>query len=151
MMTEQILASIIITTYNRPAMLERAIYSALNQTHSWVEVLVIDDNDPNTEARKLTEHLMAEYKDNEKIRYIKHPSNMNGAAARNTGIQFARGKYVTFLDDDDIYYPEKVAKQVELLESSSADAAYCGWEKNGIREIPNFSGNLDRKSTRLNS
>lgn len=141
-MREDVLVSIIITTYNRPNMLDRAINSALNQTLDAIEVLVIDDNNPNTEARMLTEQLMAKYQSEDKVRYIKHPKNMNGAVARNTGIEEARGKYVTYLDDDDIYAPTKVEKQARLLEETGINAAFCGWDKNGVKEAPNFSGNL---------
>lgn len=141
-MIEDILVSIIITTYKRPTMLKRAIDSALKQTHEKIEVLVVDDNNPNTEYRAMTEELMAQYQDNDKVNYIKHSKNKNGAAARNTGINAARGKYLTYLDDDDVYAPTKVEKQVELLEKTGVKAAYCGWEKNGVRETPRYSGNL---------
>src|SRR5699024_1562889 len=125
-----------------PSMLERAIVSALNQTLEEIEVLVIDDNHPDTEARYQTEKLMAKYENEQKIRYIKHPKNMNGAAARNTGVKQARGKYITYLDDDDFYHENKVKEQVEYLEQSNFDAVYCGWYRKGIFETPLVEGDL---------
>lgn len=141
-MHEKPLVSIIITTYKRPKYLVRAIESVLNQTYTNIEVLVVDDNDPDTEYREYTEELMEQFSDIDKVKYIKHEYNKNGAAARNTGIFEAKGKYVTFLDDDDEYRFDKVAKQVDRLEKSNFNAVYCGWNREGIDETPTLEGNL---------
>lgn len=142
-MNNQPLVSVIITTYKRADMLDRSITSVLNQTYDEIELIVVDDNDPNTKYRANTEDIMKKYQDNSKIKYIQHESNINGAAARNTGINASSGKYITFLDDDDVYYNSKIKEQALFLESKvSYDAVYCGWNRDGIDEIPSESGNL---------
>lgn len=142
-MRKEPLVSVIITTYKRPFFLERAVNSILDQTYNNIEVLVIDDNNKNTEYRKETEKVMKKYKNDKRVNYIKHQINKNGAAARNTGIKYAKGKYVTYLDDDDIYKENKVYNQVNYLEENKEYyACYCGWDKNDKRETPKNEGNL---------
>lgn len=126
-MIEDTLVSVIIPTYKRADMLPRAIDSVLNQTYKAIEVIIVDDNNPETEYRKRTESLMARYENNNRVIYIKHDRNKNGATARNTGIKASQGHYIAFLDDDDIFYPQKIQKQVEYLNKHMEhDAVYCG-------------------------
>lgn len=114
-------------------MLPRAIKSVLGQTYINVQVVVVDDNDPNTDWRINTEKVMESFACDSRVKYVKHNHNMNGSVARNTGIKEADGEIVTFLDDDDEYYPEKIEKQVKfLLENPSYKAVYCGWDQDGI-------------------
>ena len=122
---EQPLVSIIIPTYKRPDTLDRAINSVLNQTYKNIEVIVVDDNNPDTEARSKTEHIMSVYADNPRVKYIKHEKNKNGSAARNTGARYSQAKYVAFLDDDDEFLPEKIAAQVKRLEELPEEYAVC--------------------------
>lgn len=123
------LVSIIIPTYKRSDMLGRAIDSVLNQTYRNIEVIVVDDNDSDSNFRLETEKFMEKYKFNKNIIYIKHEKNMNGSTARNTGINVSKGKYIGFLDDDDEYIKDKVEKQVLELEALSNEfgAVYCGF------------------------
>lgn len=137
------LVSVIITTYKRPTALDKAINSVLKQKYSSIEVLIVDDNNDNTFYRLETEEVMKKYNNNDKIQYIKHKKNMNGAAARNTGIKNATGKYITFLDDDDEYRNDKVEKQVEFLESHPCyDGVYCAWKKGKNTFLPKYDGDL---------
>ena len=79
--------SIIIPTYRRPDTLCRTIDSINNSTYKNVEIIVVDDNNPGDEGRKLTEKVMEPLVEKYScIHYIKHPQNRNGSAARNTGI-----------------------------------------------------------------
>lgn len=119
------MVSVIIPTYKRAKYIERAINSVLNQTYKDYEIIVVDDNNPSTAYRKQLEKIMNKYKENKKIIYIQHEKNRNGAAARNTGIRIARGKYITFLDDDDYFLPDRIRKLVEILEKNKEyNAAY---------------------------
>lgn len=108
------LVSIIIPTYKRSNILSRTIDSVLKQTYKNIEVIVVDDNNPNTEFRLATELLMSKYQD-KRLKYIKHEVNKNGSAARNTGIRNSSGEYVMFLDDDDEFLPNKVESQLNYL------------------------------------
>ena len=105
--------SVIIPTYKRSTVICRAVDSVLAQTLDSVEVIVVDDNGIGTEAGIKTAEVMEKnYSDNTKVHYIQHEKNKNGSAARNTGIRAAHGEFISFLDDDDIYLPERLEKMV---------------------------------------
>ena len=115
-MNSNVLVSVIIPTYKRPDKLDVAINSVLRQTYPNVEVIVVDDNDPDTEGRRLTEEKMSKFNDESRVKYIKHDHNKNGSAARNTGARASKGEYVAFLDDDDEYLPNKIESQLQTLD-----------------------------------
>lgn len=111
------LVSVIITTFKRNELLPRAIDSVLAQTYPYVEVIVVDDNDSDTSYRKATEHLMEElYGGKSNVKYVKMPKNSGACTARNRGVDEAQGVFINFLDDDDVFFPEKIEKQVEIFE-----------------------------------
>lgn len=122
--------SVIIPTYKRPTYLKRAIESVQNQIYKNIEIIVVDDNNDGDEFRLETENVMNQIKDI-RVKYIKHKSNRNGAAARNTGIQHSSGKYISFLDDDDEFLPDKIFNQVERMEEldSTWGACYTSYKK----------------------
>ncbi len=114
-MTE--LVSIIIPTYKGYDKLSRAIDSALSQTYKNIEIIVVDDNDPESDGRKETEVIMRGYCDKHRnITYVKREQNGGIAKAKNTGIKVAKGYFISFLDDDDYYLDEKVERCVEFME-----------------------------------
>lgn len=119
--------SIVLPTYGRPDLLPRAIASVRAQTLTDWELVVVDDNQPGSEARIATESVMRDLGADSRIRYLRHESNQGGGAARNTGIAAARAPLVGFLDDDDEWYPEKAELQVALLANAPDDVAlvYC--------------------------
>lgn len=117
--------SVIIPTYKRPDTLDRAIKSVLDQTYKNIEVIVVDDNNPDSEGRELTIEKMNEFASNENVKYIKQPKNMNGSVARNTGAKHSTAKYLAFLDDDDEFLPEKIEAQVKRLEELPNEYAVC--------------------------
>lgn len=119
------LVSVIIPTYNRPTYLRRCLESVLNQTYKNIEIFVVDDNNPETEARIETEKIMNEYVNGKNVTYLKHNFNKNGSAARNTGWKHSSGKYITFLDDDDEIDESKIQKQVECLEKLDESWGAC--------------------------
>jgi len=131
--SQQPLVSIIIPTYGGRSHLADSVKSALTQTYGNVEVIVVDDNNPDTPERKRTEELINKYTSNHLFKYIRHEKNRNGAAARNTGIKVSSGELIAFLDDDDCFLPEKISRQVDYLsEHPEYQAAYCLASKNGI-------------------
>lgn len=119
------LVSVIIPTYKRPDMIARAVESVLNQTYNSIEIIVVDDNDPSFPERKATEEVMSKFETNPRVTYIQHERNKNGSAARNTGWRQAKGKYITYLDDDDEISPRKIQAQVECLEALDQSWGAC--------------------------
>lgn len=119
--------SVIIPTYKNRGGLVRSIESVLEQDYLGLkEIIIVDDNDPESQYRKDTEKLMCQFSNTSKVIYLKHNVNKNGAAARNTGIRASVGDYIAFLDDDDIFLQGKISKQVEYLESHPEhDLVYC--------------------------
>lgn len=119
--------SVVIPTYKNRGGLANSIDSVLTQDYEGlIEVIVVDDNDPKSEFRNSTSELMARYSKTPKVRYICHEVNKNGAAARNTGIKASSGDFIAFLDDDDLFLPGKIAKQVSYLqEHPEKQAVYC--------------------------
>ncbi len=114
--TRKPLVSVIVPTFNRPDMLADTLKSILAQTYPAIEIVVVNDAGCNVEK------LVKEVAPN--AVYIAHPHNRGLAAARNTGINHATGKYIAYLDDDDIFYPEHIASLVKFLENSDYRVAY---------------------------
>ena len=108
--------SVIIPTYKRPKDLSKSINSVLSQSLSEIELIVVDDNDPNSLERQETRRIVNSFAAKDKrIIYIEHPQNLNGSYARNTGLLKATGEFVSFLDDDDEYDQYKLEKQYYKL------------------------------------
>ena len=127
--------SVIIPTYGGEKTIIRAVKSVLVQNYENYEIIVVDDNNPATIERKRTEEYMEEFATEKKVKYIKHPQNRNGSAARNTGFYDSDGEYICLLDDDDIFLQNKLRKQVEFLEKHKEfGACYC-WRKQLGKEI----------------
>lgn len=91
--------SVIIPTYNRPNLLRKAVQSVLEQTVEDFEVIVVNDNGSEPESLP----------DDPRLKVISRVVNGGHSAARNTGLRVATGRYVTFLDDDDLYLPNRLA------------------------------------------
>jgi len=104
--------TVIIPTFNRASILGRAIRSVLGQTYQDWELLVVDDASTDD-----TEKVVRSFSDR-RIKYLRHDQNRRVSAARNTGIRSAQGEYVSFLDDDDEWLPEKLAKELEVFRNS---------------------------------
>ena len=108
--------TVIVCTYNRERFLPRALDSLQNQTCKDWEIVVIDDG--STDASTV---LLNRYKGTSmNMHVVRHERNQGVAAARNTGIKYANGVYVTFLDSDDEYAPDHLAnrKKICLLYTS---------------------------------
>lgn len=118
---EKELVTVIITTYERPEKLKKAVNSVLEQDYENIEIVVVDDNDENSIYRKETKLIMEEWRDNNKIRYIMHSKNSGGCKARNTGLEHSKGEYISFLDDDDEFIKGKISKEVKLMREEGKD------------------------------
>lgn len=129
--------SVIIPTYHRSECIQRAVDSVLSQTLKDIEVIVVDDNGIGTPDGIATYGAMSKYKSCTNVIYVQHQKNMNGAVARNTGLKMAKGEYISFLDDDDIYLPNRLEKLVNCLEKydSSWGLCYSAY----VKRMPNGS------------
>jgi len=137
--------SVVTPTYNRKEALARAIQSVLAQSYGGWELIVVDDasqDDPEDVVKSFADP---------RIIYVRHSQNRGGGAARNTGIAKAQGKYVAFLDSDDEWFPEKLARDVAAFADGQVALVYCGKElvdPDGnllLRRIPDWQGDVYRK------
>ena len=101
--------SVIIPTFRRACLLKGCLQSVVNQSFTDWELLVVDDGSEDG-----TDNLVNTW-DDSRIRYICHSQNLGAAAARNTGILNARGRYIAFLDSDDRWLPEKLRLHVDFM------------------------------------
>lgn len=102
--------SVIIVTYNRATMVEEAINSVLAQTYTDYEIVVVDDGSIDNTQAVVTSLL-------DKVRYVYQP-NQGRSSARNHGISLAKGKYIAFLDSDDLFLSHKLDTQVTCMEGN---------------------------------
>lgn len=100
------LVSVIIPSHNRPMHILKAVTSVLQQTYPHLEVIVVDDGSTHPITLPL---------EDARVRLLRNETARGVAAARNQGLQAAHGEYLCFLDDDDFYYPDKLARQVTWL------------------------------------
>ena len=106
-------------TYDRPQLLARALDSLAAQTYRDIEAVVVNDAGPDVSE------LLAKYEGRLAIRYVHRPRNGGLVAAVNDGVRAARGTYVGYLDDDDLWYPDHAARLVDVLERTRAGVAYA--------------------------
>ncbi|WP_262208270.1 glycosyltransferase family 2 protein [Serratia proteamaculans] len=120
-----ITVSVIIPTYGRSELLARAIDSVLAQTHRPLEIIVVDDNPQGDAQRLATRERLAGYIERGQVIYYPRRYNGGGAQARNSGILRSRGEYIAFLDDDDYYHPQKIARQLAFMQRGDYDVSLC--------------------------
>ncbi|HIJ63791.1 MAG TPA: glycosyltransferase family 2 protein [Rhodospirillaceae bacterium] len=111
-MHPSVVVSAVIPTFNRPRLVVRAAASALAQSFAELEVLVVVDG-PDQQTVAELERLA-----DPRLRVLVLPRQSGPAAARNAGVQAARGEWIAFLDDDDLWLPEKLARQMAVAAAS---------------------------------
>lgn len=134
--------SVVTPVYNAEEFLGETIESVLNQKYESFEYLLIDDCSTDNSAQ-----LIKKYVDNDsRIKYIKLAENSGAAVARNTGLENAEGRYIAFIDSDDVWYPEKLAKQVHFMNRNNEGFTYTKYEhmtEDGeVQGTPNFPDRL---------
>jgi glycosyltransferase involved in cell wall biosynthesis len=102
--------SVVVPTYNRAHCIEKAVDSALDQSHRQLEVLVVDDGSSDGTRAKLARR----YEGEPRVRYF-FQRNQGVSAARNHGLREVRGEYVALLDSDDVWHPWKIEAQLKCL------------------------------------
>lgn len=121
------LVSVVIPTRNRRGMLQNALESVAGQTYKNIEIIVV--NDAGEEVSDIVE--LFEKRAN--VKYVAHDINRGLSAARNTGISNSSGKYLCFLDDDDVFYDNHVETLVDFLENYEYKIAYTNAERGSLK------------------
>ena len=121
------LVSVVIPSYKRSDTVKSALDSVLNQTYQNLEIWLVDDNGEDKSSTESLLKAIEEISKDKRFNYFKPEKHINGSFARNEGIKKARGEYIAFLDDDDIWYPSKLEKQIrKFQEDSDVGLVYCG-------------------------
>lgn len=118
------LVSVVIPMYNSSSYITPTIQSVLDQTYRNIEVLVVDDcsKDDSVEVVEGISKLDA------RVRCIQQENNGGAAVARNRGIKEAKGRYIAFLDSDDLWAENKIEKQLALMKEKKAVFAFCAYD-----------------------
>ena len=131
--------SVLLPTYNRAAMITRAIESVLGQEFTDLELIVIDDGSTDETPRVISKIA------DRRLRYIYFEQNRGNCAARNQGIQQARGEFIAQIDSDDLWLPQKISYQFNLFQKyKHLDLICCNYvDLDDVRgtSIDNYSRN----------
>lgn len=149
-MAESPRVSVIIATFNRAALVREAIDSVLDQSYRDRELIVVDDGSTDETPAVLDAY-------GSRLRRFSQANRERGAA-RNAGLRLARGEFAAFLDSDDRWLPDKLAREVSILDRrAEAVLAYCGaryagedGSPLGLVETPNWEGDVLRRIARRN-
>src|SRR5215472_15764303 len=101
-----------IATYNRDTYLERAVRSCLEQDYDDFEVLIVVDGSTNSAI----DEVLARFKDEPRLRVVRHPTNLGIAAGYNSFVSEGRGELIAMLGDDDLCLPGRIRRQVEMFD-----------------------------------
>lgn len=115
------LVSIVLPTYKRAHVLPGAIQSVLNQTYTNLELIVVDDNSPDA-----TREVVASFSD-PRIHYVRNEPNLKLPRALNRGFSLARGEYLTWTSDDNLYGENAIQRMVEALQGEGCDFIYADY------------------------
>lgn len=124
-MTEDII-SIIVPVYNVENFITETMESVRVQTYTHWELLLIEDGSSDRSAEIIEAY--AEKTGDKRIRLIRQPSNLGAARARNRGVAQARGRYIAYLDADDLWHPEKLKRELAFLKAKNAAFVFTGYE-----------------------
>lgn len=116
--------SVITPVYNAERYIARAIESVLAQTYKNIEIILVDDCSTDNSAGIIKEY----QRSHPEIIYHLQEKNMGAGVARNKALELAKGQYVAFLDSDDLWLPEKISRQIELMQASKAAFSYAAIE-----------------------
>lgn len=118
------LVSVIMPTYNSEKFIKKAIDSVINQTYKKWELIIVDDNSSDN-----TEIIVKEYCDKYcNIMYIKSEVNNGAAISRNIAIEKSSGRYLAFLDSDDVWFSNKLERQLNFMKNNDCVISYTSYE-----------------------
>lgn len=118
------LVTVVMPMYNAERFLAAAVESVRNQTHKNWELLIIDDCSKDSSLALAKEYARKD----ERVSVIENAVNQGVARTRNVGITAAQGDYIALLDSDDVWAPQKLERQLVLLEWENAELAYCSYD-----------------------
>lgn len=128
------LVSIIMPSYNTASFISESIQSVLAQSYEDWELIIVDDCSPDD-----TDQVVKPYLSDERIKYLKNEKNSGAAVSRNRALREAKGKWIAFLDSDDLWMPDKLKKQVSFMENNGYHFSYTNYaeidtedKRNGI-------------------
>lgn len=127
------LVSIVVPVYNAERFIEDTINTVLNQTYSNWELILVDDKSTDNSI-KLIMPFVAKDK---RIKLLKNKTNLHAALTRNKGINSAKGRYLAFLDADDLWDPTKLEKQVAFMKQTDCAFSFTGYEFADAAGVPN--------------
>ena len=117
------MVSVVVATYRRGVELRRALESLMQQTYSNFEIVLVDDNGQqewSESVKRIVDNFRQEYPHIRLCHIVNHP-NQGSARTRNVGIEASEGTYICFLDDDDIYLPNRIYNQLVPMQQADAD------------------------------
>lgn len=128
------LVSVIMPSYNTASFIAESIQSVLAQSYKDWELIIVDDCSPDN-----TDEIVKPYLSDERIKYLKNEKNSGAAVSRNRALREAKGKWIAFLDSDDLWMPDKLKKQVGFMEKNGYHFSYTNYaeidtedKRNGI-------------------
>lgn len=128
------LVSIIMPSYNTAVYIEKSIQSVLDQSYKDWELIIVDDCSSDN-----TDEVVRQFLKDERIKYLRNEINCGAAICRNKALREAKGKWIAFLDSDDLWMPEKLEKQINFMEVYDYHFSYTNYseidiygKKNGI-------------------
>ncbi|MBR0449212.1 MAG: glycosyltransferase family 2 protein, partial [Clostridia bacterium] len=110
------LVSVIMPIYNAEKYLADTLNSIFSQDYKDIEIVLVDDCSKDNSANIIMEY----QKEHPQIVYYLQEKNMGAGAARNKALELAKGQYVAFLDSDDIWLPDKISRQIELMKKTDS-------------------------------
>ena len=116
------LVSIIMPSYNTAKYISNSIDSVLAQTYTDWELIIVDDCSTDN-----TDEIVKGYLNDERIRYLKNETNSGAAVSRNYALREAKGKWIAFLDSDDLWEPEKLEKQIAFMVENNYKFTYTDY------------------------
>lgn len=126
------LVSVIMPSYNTGKFIAESINSVLSQTYNNLELIIVDDCSTDN-----TDEVVKSF-DDKRIRYFKNEKNSGAAVSRNRALREAKGKWIAFLDSDDLWIEDKLEKQIKFMSENNYHFSYTNYEE--IDESGNKTG-----------
>lgn len=116
------MVSIVMPSYNTGKYIKETIESVLAQSYSNWELIIVDDCSTDN-----TDDVVSQYLKDNRIRYLKNETNSGAAVSRNRALREAKGKWIAFLDSDDLWEPEKLKNQISFMENNDYHFSYTNY------------------------